>query len=61
MKKQNDTRNNWLTMMFVCKYRYNCLRKQSVINDCELAFREFEKMVLNLDLLVLLVIMSISE
>ena len=37
-----DTRNNWITMMFVCKYRYNCLRKQSVMNDCEEAFREFE-------------------
>ncbi len=29
-------------MMFVCKCRYNCLRKQSVMNDCEAAFREFE-------------------
>ena len=28
--------------MFVCKNRYNCLRKQSVMNDCETAFREFE-------------------
>ena len=37
-----DTRNNWITMMFVCKWRYNCLRKQSVMNDCEVAFREFE-------------------
>ena len=37
-----DTRNNWVTMMFVCKCRYNCLRKQSVMNDCEAAFREFE-------------------
>src|SRR3989339_950842 len=40
MKK--DTRNNWIDMMFVCKCRYNCLRKQSVMNDCEAAFREFE-------------------
>src|SRR3989339_70752 len=40
MKK--DTRNNWIDMMFVCKYRYNCLRKQSVMNDCEAAFKEFE-------------------
>ena len=40
---KNDTRNNWITMMFVCKYRYNCLRKQSIMNDCEEAFREFEK------------------
>ena len=37
-----DTRNNWITMMFVCKYRYNCLRKQSVMNDCVEAFHEFE-------------------
>ena len=29
-------------MMFVCKCRYDCLRKQSVMNDCEAAFREFE-------------------
>ena len=28
--------------MFVCKCRYNCLRKQSVMNDCTAAFREFE-------------------
>lgn len=42
MNIQNDTRNNWVTMMFVCKYRYNSLRKQSVMNDCEAAFREFE-------------------
>ena len=38
-----DTRNNWVTFMFVCKCRYNCSRKQSVMNDCEAAFREFEK------------------
>ena len=38
-----DTRNNWVTFMFVCKCRFNCLRKQSVMNDCEEAFREFEK------------------
>ena len=43
MTKQKDTRNNWITMMFVCKYRYNCLRKQSVMNDCEAGFREFER------------------
>ena len=42
MTRQDDTRNNWITMMFVCKYRYNCLRKQSIMNDCEAAFREFE-------------------
>ena len=38
-----DTRNNWITMMFVCKCRFNCLHKQSVMNTCEEAFREFEK------------------
>ncbi|MBU0667377.1 MAG: hypothetical protein KKB65_04990 [Nanoarchaeota archaeon] len=36
-----DTRNNWVTFMFMCKCRYNCLRKQFVMNDCEEAFREF--------------------
>src|SRR3989338_6716791 len=40
--KNIDTRNNWVTMMLVCKCRYNCLRKQSVMNDCESAFRELE-------------------
>ncbi|MEK6863565.1 MAG: transposase [Nanoarchaeota archaeon] len=43
MTRQKDIRNNWITFMFVCKYRYNCLRKQSVMNDCEAAFREFEQ------------------
>ncbi len=42
MTRQKDTRNNWVTMMFTCKCRYNCLRKQSVMNDCEAAFKEFE-------------------
>ena len=28
--------------MFVCKYRYNCLRKLSVIDNCTTAFKEFE-------------------
>ena len=37
-----NTRNNWITVMFVCKCRYNCLRKQSVMNICEAVFREFE-------------------
>ena len=37
-----DTRNNWVTMMFVCKCRYNCLRKESVMNDCTAAFKELE-------------------
>ena len=37
-----DTRNNWITMMFKCKKAYNCLRKQSVMDDCVAAFKEFE-------------------
>ncbi|MBU0758106.1 MAG: transposase [Nanoarchaeota archaeon] len=40
---KTDTRNNWVTLMFVCKCRFNCLRKQSVMNTCQEAFREFEK------------------
>ena len=38
-----DTRNNWLTKMFKCKYAYNCLRKQTVMDTCTAALREFEK------------------
>jgi REP element-mobilizing transposase RayT len=37
-----DTRNNWVTMMFVTKNRYNCFLKQSHIDTCTAAFREFE-------------------
>jgi putative transposase len=37
-----DTRNNWVTMMFVCKSRYNCFGKQSHIDTCVAAFKEFE-------------------
>jgi len=37
-----DTRNNWVTMMFVCKCRYNCLRKQSIMITCKAAFHELE-------------------
>jgi|TARA_B100000315_G_C14265680_1_gene446307 REP element-mobilizing transposase RayT len=38
-----DTRNNWLTKMFKCKYAYNCLQKQTVMETCTKALREFEK------------------
>ena len=41
-KPSEDTRNNWVTMMFVTKKRYNCFRKQSVINTCIEAFEEFK-------------------
>jgi len=37
-----DTRNNWITFMFKCKYAYNCLQKQSIIDDCTAAFKELE-------------------
>lgn len=43
MTKTIDTRNNWLTFMFKCKYAYNCLRRQSVMDDCTAAFKEFER------------------
>lgn len=39
---KNDTRNNWITFMFVTKYRRNCFLKQSHIDTCVNAFKEFE-------------------
>lgn len=42
-KKREDTRNNWVTFVFVCKYRFNCFLKQSHIDTCTAAFREFEE------------------
>lgn len=41
-RAKRDTRNNWVTFMFVTKYRYNCFLKQSHIDTCTEAFREFE-------------------
>lgn len=41
-KEKVDTRNNWVTMMFVCKCRYNCFGKQSHIDTCVESFKEFE-------------------
>ena len=38
-----DTRNNWIAFMFKCKYAYNCLLTQTVMDDCTSAFKEFEK------------------
>src|SRR3989344_2536378 len=37
-----DTRNNWVTFMFVCKNRYNCFLKQSHIDTCTEAIKELE-------------------
>ena len=42
-KISGDTRNNWVTMVFVTKNRYNCFRKQSHINTCVQGFFELEK------------------
>jgi REP element-mobilizing transposase RayT len=39
-----DTRNNWITFMFKCKFSFNCFRKQSVIDDCREAFQELESL-----------------
>ena len=42
-KSVGDTRNNWVTMMLVTKYRFNCFRKQSHIETCKQAFHELER------------------
>ena len=42
-KIAGDTRNNWVTMMFVTHNRYNCFRKQSYIDTCIQAFHELER------------------
>ena len=39
-----DTMNNWIEMMFVTKYRFNCFLKQSHIDTFTEAFREFESL-----------------
>ena len=42
-KPTKDTRNNWVTMMFVTHNRYMCFRKQSHIDTCLEALRECEQ------------------
>jgi REP element-mobilizing transposase RayT len=42
-KLAHDTRNNWVTMMFKTKCNYNCFQKQSHIDTCTQAFRDFER------------------
>ena len=37
------TRNNWVTMMFTTKKRYNCFGKQSPIDTCTQAFRDLKR------------------
>ena len=41
-KPAHDTRNNWVTMEFNTKCRYNCFGKQSHIDSCIEGFRELE-------------------
>jgi REP element-mobilizing transposase RayT len=43
-KLAQDTRNNWVTMMFKTKCNYNCFQKQSHIDTCTQAFRDFERL-----------------
>ena len=38
-----DTRNNWVTMMFVTHNRYNCFQKQIYIDICIQVFHELER------------------
>ncbi|MBI2576866.1 transposase [Candidatus Woesearchaeota archaeon] len=42
VRSTHDTRNNWITFMFVTKCRFNCFLKQSHIDTCTAAFRELE-------------------
>ena len=42
-KIAGDTRNNWVTMMFVTHNRYNCYRKQIYIDTCIQAFHDLER------------------
>ena len=43
-KIPGDTRNNWVTLMFVTKNRYNCFRKQSHINTCVKGFYKLQQL-----------------
>jgi len=42
-KIAGDTRNNWVTMLFVTKNRYNCFKKQQYIDTCTQAFHRMER------------------
>ena len=41
-KSKGDTRNNWITFMFVSKKRRKVFGKQSTINACTNGFKELE-------------------
>ena len=40
--RKKDTRSNWVVLQFLPKCRYRCFRKQSVVDTCIRAFKEFE-------------------
>ena len=42
-KIAGDTRNNWVTMVFITHNRYRCFRKQSYIDTCTQAFHDLER------------------
>jgi len=42
-KISGDTRNNWVTMVFVTHNRYKCFRKQVYIDICIQAFHDLER------------------
>ena len=42
--RMKDVRNNWVTFQWLPKCRFRCFRKQSVIDTCTAAFREFERL-----------------
>ena len=41
-KIEGDTRNNWITFMFVSHCRYKVFRKQLTIDTCTRGFKELE-------------------
>jgi REP element-mobilizing transposase RayT len=42
-KPAYDTRNNWVTMVFITHNRYRCFRKQSYIDTCTQAFHDLKR------------------
>ena len=42
MTRQNDTRNNWITLQILPKCRFKCFRRQRVIDSCVAGFKELE-------------------
>lgn len=44
MTRQKDIKNNWVTLMFPTKCRYNYFLKQLHIDTCIAAFKELEEL-----------------